>query len=57
MPRTSALKKTVHASEQDRPDVVRRRAQWHRYQTRIELERLAFIDETWTKSIPPARTA
>ena len=50
MPRTSALKKTVHASEQDRPDVARRRLQWHSYQTRIEPDRLAFIDETWTKT-------
>jgi|HubBroStandDraft_1064217.scaffolds.fasta_scaffold337701_1 transposase len=50
MPRTSALKKTVHASEQDRPDVARRRLQWRSYQTRIEPDRLAFIDETWTKT-------
>jgi transposase len=27
---------------------VRRRAQWTRYQDRIEPERLVFIDETWT---------
>ena len=38
------------ASEQDRPDVARRRAQWTAYQNRIELCRLVFIDETWTKT-------
>jgi putative transposase len=40
----------VHASEQDRPDVARRRAQWITYQNRIEPLRLVFIDETWTKT-------
>ncbi len=38
------------ASEQDRPDVRRRRAQWIKYRNRIEAERLVFIDETWTKT-------
>ena len=38
------------AAEQDRPDVVRRRAQWTRYRRRIDLSRLVFIDETWTKT-------
>lgn len=38
------------ASERDRPDVARRRAQWTKYQGRIEPERLVFIDETWTKT-------
>jgi putative transposase len=40
----------VLASEQDRPDVARRREQWKKYQTRIAPERLVFIDETWTKT-------
>jgi len=40
----------VAASEQDRPDVARRRAQWRTYQSRIDPERLVFIDETWTKT-------
>jgi transposase len=40
----------VVASERDRPDVARRRAQWSKYQDRIEPERLVFIDETWTKT-------
>jgi hypothetical protein len=45
-----SFKKTVHASEQDRPDVARRRAQWKAYQNRVEPLRLVFIDETWTKT-------
>jgi transposase len=38
------------AGERDRPDIARRRAQWTKYQDRIEPERLVFIDETWTKT-------
>lgn len=38
------------AGERDRPDVAHRRAQWTKYQGRIERERLVFIDETWTKT-------
>jgi transposase len=45
-----SFKKTVHASEQDRPDVARRRAQWRAHQGSIEPARLVFIDETWTKT-------
>jgi transposase len=40
----------VFASEQDRPDVVRRRAWWKKYQARIDPRRLVFIDETWAKT-------
>jgi transposase len=40
----------VVAGERDRPDVARRRAQWTKYQGRVEPERLVFIDETWTKT-------
>jgi transposase len=49
-PKVSALKKTLHASEQDRPDVARRREQWKKYQGRIDPARLVFIDETWAKT-------
>ncbi|MBK1664488.1 IS630 family transposase [Rhodospirillum rubrum] len=45
-----SFKKTLVAIEQDRPDVARRRAQWAKYQGRIDPERLVFIDETWTKT-------
>jgi transposase len=40
----------VVAGERDRPDVARRRAQWAKYQDRIDPSRLVFIDETWTKT-------
>jgi putative transposase len=43
-------KKTLIASERDRPDVARRRRQWKAYQGRIDPARLVFIDETWTKT-------
>ncbi len=38
------------ASEQDRPDVARRRRQWRQRQGSIDPARLVFIDETWTKT-------
>ncbi len=44
------MPENVLASEQDRPDVARRRAQWKRYQDRIDPRRLVFIDETWAKT-------
>src|SRR3982751_3267535 len=45
-----SFKKSVVAGERDRPDVARRRAQWTKYQGRVEAERLVFIDETWTRT-------
>ena len=45
-----SFKKTVIASERERPDVARRRAQWAKRQRTIDPERLVFIDETWTKT-------
>ena len=50
MNRGCASKKTVHAVEQQRPDVARRRYWWKKYQGRIDPSRLVFIDETWTKT-------
>jgi transposase len=51
-----SFKKSVAAGERDRPDVAWRRAQWRKYQDRIEPERLVFIDETWMKtSMAPLR--
>ena len=38
------------ASEQDRPDVARKRARWKAHQNRIAASRLVFIDETWAKT-------
>jgi transposase len=46
----SASKKTLFATEQDRPDVARRRAQWKKYQGLLDPARLVFIDETWAKT-------
>jgi len=46
----SASKKTLFATEQDRPDVARRRARWKTYQNRLDPARLVFIDETWAKT-------
>jgi putative transposase len=40
----------VLAREQARADVAWRRAQWQRYQGRIDPTRLVFLDETWTKT-------
>lgn len=40
------LKKTAHASEQDRPDVLARRRAWFKAQPDLDPERLVFIDET-----------
>ena len=38
------------ASEQHRPDVAEKRAQWRRSQADWNPEHLVFIDETWTKT-------
>jgi transposase len=38
------------ASEQDRPDIAERRAQWKEEQPKQEASRLIFIDETWAKT-------
>jgi transposase len=43
-------KKTLFANEQDRPDVVRRRARWRWVQRRVDPRRMVFIDETWAKT-------
>src|SRR5438034_8115142 len=48
--KASVSKKSLHASEQDRPDVARRRLQWKKYQGRLDPRRLVFIDETWAKT-------
>ena len=48
-------KKTAHAAEQDRPDILKRR--WARFEGQPDLDpdRLVFIDETWA-STKMART-
>jgi transposase len=47
---TSPSKKTLFATEQDRPEVARRRERWKAYQHRLDPRRLVFIDETWAKT-------
>ena len=44
-------KKTGHAIEQDRPDVLRQQQRWFDGQLNLDPERLVFIDETWTATI------
>jgi transposase len=48
--KASASKKSLHASEQDRPDVARRRRRWKTHQGKLDPTRLVFIDETWAKT-------
>ncbi|MFN9610619.1 MAG: IS630 family transposase [bacterium] len=45
-----SFKKTALASEQERPDVARKRERWKARQGSIDLKRLVFIDETWAKT-------
>src|SRR5450830_984107 len=46
----SALKKSLHAAEQERPDVARARRRWMREQGMFDPARLVFIDETSTST-------
>lgn len=43
-----AEKRTGHAIEQDRPDILRQRRGWFEGQCDLAPERSAFIDDTWT---------
>ena len=42
----SRSKKTAHASEQQRPDVLARRRAWFADQLDLDPDRLVFVDET-----------
>jgi transposase len=48
--RHHAQKKTAHAAEQDRPDILKRRQDWFDGQPELDPERLVFIDETWAST-------
>jgi transposase len=48
-PKRSVLKKTQHASEQERPDVAEARKVWKGAQHQLT-GRLIFMDETWTNT-------
>ncbi|MDJ0391060.1 IS630 family transposase [Roseomonas sp. E05] len=45
--RITRKKKSAHAAEQDRPDILRRRWAWFEDQPDLDPDRLVFIDETW----------
>jgi hypothetical protein len=49
-PQAHAQKKTAHASEQDRPDILTRREAWFESQLDLDPARLVFIDETWAST-------
>jgi hypothetical protein len=44
--RHDSEKKTAHAAEQDRPDVLKQREDWFESQLDLDPARLVFIDET-----------
>ena len=48
--RSARLKKTLHAAEQERPDVKDARAAWREMQKSLDPQRLVFIDETWAST-------
>ncbi|WP_090665468.1 IS630 family transposase [Belnapia rosea] len=48
--RMTRKKKTAHAAEQDRPDVLRRRWAWFEAQPDLDPDRLVFVDETWAST-------
>jgi hypothetical protein len=48
--RTHAQKKSAHAAEQDRADVLKQRRAWFEGQLDLEPEHLIFIDETWAST-------
>jgi hypothetical protein len=43
-------KKTLLASEMERPSLARLRTRWRSYQHRFDPARLVFVDETWVKT-------
>ncbi len=43
-------KKTAHAAEQDRPDILRLRLAWFEGQLDLDPAKLVFIDETWAST-------
>jgi transposase len=43
-------KKTLHAAEQNRPDVAKARLEWRENQPSLPPGKLIFIDETWAKT-------
>jgi transposase len=48
--RPDIQKKTAHAAEQERPDILKRREAWFDGQIDLDPDRLVFIDETWAST-------
>jgi transposase len=48
--RPDAEKKSLHAAEQQRPDVAAARENWRAAQPHLDPDRLVFIDETWAST-------
>jgi len=48
--RHHAQKRTAHATQQDRPDIVKRRQAWFAGQLDLDPERRVFVDETWAST-------
>lgn len=46
----SPLKKTLHADERKRPDIVQQRKDWIDWMKEVDVERLVFIDESAAKT-------
>jgi transposase len=46
----AAQKKSLHAAEQDRPDVAERRAAWHEQLNDVDPARLVFLDESGSQT-------
>ncbi|MBL6459414.1 IS630 family transposase [Belnapia sp. T6] len=48
--RLTLKKKTAHAAEQNRPDILKRRWAWFEAQPDLDPDCLVFIDETWAST-------
>ncbi|MCO6415788.1 IS630 family transposase [Siccirubricoccus sp. KC 17139] len=48
--RITRAKKSAHAAEQDRPDILKRRWDWFEGQVDLDPDRLVFIDATWAST-------
>jgi hypothetical protein len=48
--RPDVQKKSAHAAEQNRPDILKRREDWFDAQLDLDPARLVFIDETWAST-------
>jgi len=46
----SRSKKTAHAAEQERPDILKKRQEWFNGPISLDPDKLVFIDETWAST-------